>query len=92
MNQDDPDHPSNENDFNMENEYIENYNRFIYQTLIWQSLMFIIQMGLIFDYRDEFLSLYSDCNKGFYFILGNIVLYLLGVLSNILALTCKKRY
>jgi hypothetical protein len=89
---DDPDHPSNENDYNIGNEYRENYTRFIYQTLIWQSLMFVIQLGLIFDSRDQFMSLRQDSIKSFYYIGGNIILYLLGVISNILALICSKRY
>ena len=54
--------------------------------------MFVVQLGLIFESRDQFVSLRQDSNKSFNYIAGNIILYLLGVISNIMALICSKGY
>lgn len=70
----------------------ENYIKTIVITTIWQSLVFGIYFMVLYIERKEFLSLRTDNPKCFYFIFSNELLYIMGVLFDIIALIFSKYF
>ena len=63
-------------------EMVESYKKTVYQTTIWQSLVFIVYFALIMTSLDEFQMLHDAFPQCYYFMIINMGLYLFGSMNS----------
>lgn len=59
---------------------------------MWQSLVLVVYLGILFAHRELFFELKKDNFSCFVFMVSNLGLYLFGVVYNIFALLLAKYY
>lgn len=70
----------------------ENYKKTIYQTSVWQALVFIAFTSALVDHGKEFLELRHDFPAAFYFMFSNQALYVLGFVFNLMGICLVNHY
>lgn len=81
-----------DNVYSIQEDIKENYKKTLYQTITWQSLVFVIYGVVLVVHRKEFLLLRIASPNSFWFIGANLALYLAGVIFGIIALALSNYY
>lgn len=70
----------------------ENYKKTIYQTSVWQAIVFLVFTSILWDNGKEFLELKEDLPSAFYFMFSNQVLYVIGLVLNLMGICLVNYY
>lgn len=85
-------HEDDAEQFMIEQGVKDNYKRTIYQTSVWQALVFIVFTSVLFDNGKEFMQLRNDMPSAFYFMFSNQVLYVIGFVFNLMGICLVNYY